>query len=271
MTDTSLPTPVAAPRLFPVPSVEEFAHARDAVIETLASDDVALLRGLVDPEDVRRGLDRIAGSMSRENDSLIDHKSRVERPGDVPNYQRFMLGEHGEGEAHRSMCMRIFHNPSWNGDEWGMKETFHTMARIRNALYGVDSEYCIEEPDGDVYSLFRVHQYPAGGGFLAPHRDSVASAVPDAAGLTGYVQLLLVMSRKGEDFEQGGGFYYRGEERVLYEDYAQPGDILLYNGQTLHGVQTVDPYTTFDPDSAAGRYSATCTLYRVRRGQMTMG
>lgn len=259
------------PHVFHLSSVRDFHDQRAEVLATLEREDVALLRGLVEPSVVREALARIASSFSRANDSLVDHKSHAVAPRDVPNYQRLMLGEHGEGEKNRALCMRIFHNPSWNEDEWGLREVFRTMTRVRNAVYDVEPDYCLDGPDGDVYTLFRVHHYPAGGGFLGAHRDGVAASVPERAGLQGYVQALLVMSEKGADFEAGGGYYYKDGRRVLYEEFSRPGDILLYNGQTLHGVQTVDPYTPIDLDSAAGRYSASVTLYRVYRREMSMG
>lgn len=268
------PTGVAArnaPQVFQFSSAQEVRDARAEIVATLEREDVALLRGVVDASVVRTALDRIASRFSRANDSVIDHKSHAAAPREVPNYQRLMLGEHGEGEKNRALCMRIFHNPSWNADEWGMHAAFRSMTEIRNAVYGVEPDYCLDAPEGDVYTLFRVHHYPAGGGFLGAHRDGVAASVPERAGLQGYVQALLVMSEKGTDFEAGGGYYYKDGRRVLYEEFSRPGDILLYNGQTLHGVQTVDPYTPIDLDSAAGRYSASVTLYRVYRREMTMG
>ena len=54
-----------------------------------------------------------------------------------------------------------------------------------------------------------------------------------------------------------------GENRVLYEEFTAPGDILIYNGRTTQGVQTIDPHVLPELGLPGGRYSATVTLYRV--------
>jgi hypothetical protein len=139
-------------------------------------------------------------------------------------------------------------------------------------LHGlVEPEFCVNGPQAGVYTLSRVHQYPTGGGFLKSHVDATAAAVPGHADLEGFVQVLMVMSERGTDFEAGGGYYVRDGRRVLYEQETQTGDVLIYNGRTLHGVQAIDPHLPANLASAAGRYTGLVTLYRVREGTMSMG
>ncbi len=246
---------------------QQSASIRDCIQE----EDVALLRGWISRAAVDGAMDRLRSGFSLENDTKLDHKSRVTDPRDIPNYQRLMLGEFGATETERSFFVRMFYNPLWNGDQWGLHDTFRRMIRLRNALYDVAPDHCLEAPQNSTYTLSRVHQYPRGGGFLAAHRDTVAAGVPESTGLNGYIQVLLVMSEKGRDFHTGGGYYVKHGERILYEEFTQPGDVLVYNGQTLHGVETVDPQEETNLASAHGRYSATVTLYQPRRGVMKMG
>ena len=229
------------------------------------------MRGLVSEEECRQGLERLGARFDPGADSLVDHKSRAPEPLAIPNYQRLMMGEWGEAETQHSFWMRLFYNPLWNEDCYGMHSVFRRLVRLRNLVQDTREDYCLEGPESGIYTLSRIHQYPAGGGFLASHRDSVAARVPITGGLSDYFQVLLVMSRRGQDFTQGGGYWIQDGRRVLYEDFCEPGDVLIYNSQTLHGVACVDPHLPADLSSLADRYSATVTLYRQRRGPMNMG
>ena len=50
----------------------------------------------------------------------------------------------------------------------------------------------------------------------------------------------------------------------LSENYTKPGDILVYDSRTIHGVNTIDPSKKFIQRSGDGRYSGLVTLYKFR-------
>lgn len=266
MSHTALDTQV-----FATGDIQAVRDSTRAIQEAVEREDVAVLRGLISPEVARSGLARVQATFDAKRDTTVDHKSHVDLPSEVPNYQRLMLGEWGANETEHAMYMRCFYNPLHAQDVYGLHDSFRTLTRVRNLLQGVDEEFCLSGPERGVYTLSRLHQYPAGGGFLKSHIDSTAAAVPGVAGLEGFIQVLMVMSEKGSDFHAGGGYFVRDGERIYYEDNCSPGDVLIYNGRTLHGVESVDPQTPPSLESAAGRYSALVTLYRIRRGPMSMG
>ncbi|MEO0650448.1 MAG: hypothetical protein AAFZ65_07205 [Planctomycetota bacterium] len=247
-------------------SADQIADERGAaeLLAVLDAEQAVGIRGLVEPARVRQALVRLAQRFTPADDTKTDLKSGASRPRDVPNYQRLMLGGHGEGDRNRTYFMRVFNNPAWADDLYGMRPVFASMARLRNRLQGSPDGYCVEAPEAEVYTLSRIHQFPRGGGFMGEHADSVAAEVPARASIRNYAQLLLVMSQRGEDFEVGGGYYVRDGRRVFYERWAEPGDVLVYNARTRHGVQAVDPHRPRDLGSTAGRYSGLVTLYRSR-------
>ena len=264
MTSTSASTSASTP-VFAIPDLRAIRQALPAIRRTVAHEHVAVLRGLVPAAEVRAALARLRSNFDPRLDTTVDHKSQVARPHEVPSYQRLMLGEWGAGETEHAMFMRCFYNPLHAADTYGMHATFRTLTRVRNLLQGVDEEFCLEQPEDGLYTLSRIHQYPGGGGFLKSHVDSTAAAVPGSAGLEGFFQLLLVMSQKGTDFESGGGYYVIDGERVYYEDDCEPGDVLIYSGHMLHGVEAVDSHLPATLHSSRGRYSALVTLYRCRQ------
>ena len=76
--------------------------------------------------------------------------------------------------------------------------------------------------------------------------------------------MALVMSRKGIDFESGGGFIEdRSGKRIFYEQECEYGDWLIYGKTIVHGVEDVDPGEPFALDSAAGRIVGLMTLHPI--------
>ena len=65
------------------------------------------------------------------------------------------------------------------------------------------------------------------------------------------------------DFEQGGAFVDKNEdERVYLEDVLSPGDIAIYNGETVHGVEDIDPHRKLSLDTLNGRLAGFVSLYK---------
>ena len=82
------------------------------------------------------------------------------------------------------------------------------------------------------------------------------------------------MIRFGEgddyDFSTGGGFFEHRGERFYFERECELGDVVIYSGETIHGVGDVDVHKPFRHDTVDGRLCAFVTLYRhfTRKGQL---
>jgi hypothetical protein len=135
------------------------------------------------------------------------------------------------------------------------------MIKLRNRLLNKPDNFATTEIDEGFWTAARIHQYPIGGGFMSQHRDKTLSNYLGDINLN-YYQLLLIMSKKGIDFEQGGGFIQYGEQRVIFEDEFELGDIVIYDSQTVHGVQDIDPHKNLDLDNFSGRVAAFVSLYK---------
>lgn len=126
---------------------------------------------------------------------------------------------------------------------------------------GKHETFAMDAPEGGVWSASRIHQYPIGGGFMGAHQDAILSGIADEVGYD-YFQLLVVMSEKGKDFEMGGSFIEENGERLYFEEHCQLGDIVIYNGATLHGVADVDPHKVLNLSSINGRIAGFVSLYK---------
>ena len=229
--------------------------------QLLERDAFACLRGLISPAQVAA----VVQTMKQSFDPQQDRKMRPDESHLMRrNYQRMILGGTRAGQVIRPRFLRTFYNPLTEPDLYGMHDLFRTMIRVRNRLYGLAPGFAETDPEDGLFSVPRIHQYPRGGGFMAPHRDDVLSGVARRFNLRNYYQVILLMSRKGEDYSEGGGYLVQDGERVFFESVYQPGDIVIYNGQTEHGVEEVDPLEPLVLDRLEGRLAAFVSLFELR-------
>ena len=233
---------------------------REEIWKGLERDTVVAIRGLIDPDQVKASLEKLKSGFSIEND-----KKRA--PGDYEavksNYQRMCIGMTGgiKGPAN-PRYFRVFYNPLWEEDLYGMHSVFMQMAKVRNYLMGVPESFATSAPERGLWTASRIQHYPAGGGFLIPHRDLNAHKAMHDAGFERSVNLVLLMTKRGIDFEEGGGFVEINGSRVYYEDEYEVGDLVLYDEQNIHGVEDIDPMKPMDSSTTNGRYTAFATLFR---------
>ena len=144
-----------------------------------------------------------------------------------------------------------------------MRDKFKTLIRLRNFIYGIDLDFAVEKAEKNgLWSATRIHQYPRGGGFFDGHIDSTLLDVAREKN-TNFFQLVLTLSKKGDDFKTGGAFVDREDQRFLIEDICQVGDVLIYDGRSFHGVEDIDENTRLDTSSVNGRVVAMASLYSL--------
>lgn len=222
--------------------------------DLIARQSVVILRGLIDETHARQLVSKLNGYFDpvhdiRKNPTVVHGHS---------NYQRLDLGEYG-GVAR---FMRTFFQFGWNKDLLGAQETFSNLASIRNMLMGVD--LVKHEMGAKAYNASRIIQYPVGGGFMAGHTDTLAPQIQPARSAThiGNYVALLSLTKRGEHFRQGGAWISTpGGSELDLEPNIIPGDILLYDQQTKHGVRGIDIHEPIDTVSLSGRLVALSTPY----------
>jgi len=238
---------------------------RDAVLHALSKYSLARVRGVVDPQTIVRARARIAEHFS----AARDRASLGEDPQELKdNFQKLSIGGAQGYGVYRPRCLRTLYNPIWAEDVYGMRESFRMLARVRNAVYGLHEDFAIDGIERGMWTAARIHHYPRGGGFLVSHRDNVVPIVMKRQGFDSFYQPIMVLSRKGVDFEEGGGFVELEGERYFFETECDYGDIILYDGRTVHGVADIDPHRPFRQDSIEGRLAAFATLYKdMQKGE----
>ena len=101
-----------------------------------------------------------------------------------------------------------------------------------------------------------------GGGFMGAHTDHVAASNLPGSENGRYIQMLMPLTKKGIDFQSGGGFVKSGSEMRIIDDLCEIGDMVVYDASTIHGVIDIDPDVDFQPNEINGRLAGFVTLYR---------
>lgn len=220
----------------------------------------ACVRGLVSADEMRAAHTRIVERFDRS----LDHPATGQSPEAVrTNFQKINLGgESRTASNDDARFFRAFYNPLWAEDVWGLRSAFLRLIQVRNRLAGLPRDFATDriEPNG-LWSAARFHQYPSGGGFFRRHTDYVVKDIADES-FTEFYQVVLTITRKGEHYEQGGAFVDIGDRRVCLDDCALQGDIVVYDGRTVHGVEDIDPRRMLDLDTINGRLAGFCTLFK---------
>ena len=138
----------------------------------------------------------------------------------------------------------------WNYFMWNRKpdhiiyDIGISFTRLINSLAGLPSDYGHDPACGHFYTLSTM-LYPKGGGFLAPHVDSYFQKY----------QALLIMSKLGEDFYEGGSFCFDSDNKNHFiEPELERGDVLLLPSTVVHGVYPIDPKIE-DENPFSGRWA----------------
>jgi hypothetical protein len=232
----------------------------DDFVAAMERRTFACIRGVVSPQSMHAAYDRIVTGFDRSK----DHPAAGQPPEAVrSNFQKINLGGESRSASNDdARFFRAFYNPIWADDIWGLRDAFIQLAQVRNRLASLPLDFAIDkiEPNG-LWTAARFHQYPRGGGFFRRHTDYVVKDVADEKS-TRFYQVVLTMSRKGEHFHQGGAFVDIGERRVCLDDCALMGDIIVYDGRTVHGVEDIDPRSMLDLDSINGRLAGFVTLFK---------
>ena len=250
---------------------------RGALTAILEKHSFLRITGLISPATVREAKQRLAAGFSMDDDrpstgetlaELMSGIQKLSAGGVNPNQRVKVDGKTTKG-VRRPRLMRTLYLPLSDDNPYGFDEIFRTACAVRNLLYGFEPGFCVEAPEGGYWTACRIHQYPAGGGFLIDHRDEAVPALQQQSDWPAYYQPLIVLSKPGEDFESGGAFAEAGGERIFYEQFCELGDIAVYDGRTVHGVADVDPNKLLRLDQLNGRMAGFVTLYKDLR-QKTM-
>jgi len=218
-------------------------------LETALHDrKVCVIHRVLDPEYIRA---LIAYLSQIGRNSLPSRHPTL--PG-CPNHHRVYRWDE---LSYVKGCYHQFSFFPWNEDVFDLFKTFSPIYRLRNLLSGVSPDrYVGHAPDDDCIARLSFQFYPSAMGGMNKHTDPIdvhQKAVP-----------ILLMSKRGRDFEQGGLFYETGDgSRVFSDDVGDSGDVVFTLAQLPHGVERIDPHAVPNWLSFRGRWSGLVAINKM--------
>jgi len=223
----------------------------------VAKSSFVCLRGLVSSKDVKISKSLLRNWFNHKN----DYYGIVEPEIVKKNNSKLMIGGHIYNQKfYNPRFMRIIYNPFMDRDIFKCHSIFRIASVIRNNLLKQNSNFAINSIS-DIWTACRFHQYPRGGGFLNAHKDKLAPAIINKFGDLPYYQVFINMSSIPDDYTTGGGFIVYADKILLYDKFCELGDIIIYNGNTIHGVLDIDSGEKIDLENINGRLAGFVTLY----------
>ncbi|WP_144158466.1 hypothetical protein [Paraburkholderia sp. BCC1885] len=235
----------------------EIKAAREDIVDTVRRKGFSTIRGMFVREEIREAMaavyDYVNSASHKPSAGVSPEEIRV-------NMTKWSIGGHSQSQAGLPRFMLTLYNPMWQDDTWRLRNIFRRVIAIRDALAGRDIQ-SDESLAPDRYNGCRVQIYPSGGGFMGAHVDSRAiSNLPDGS-RAAYIQMVLLLTERGTDYHHGGAFATVDGKIVDSEADALSGDVLVYDGNTNHGVADIDPTVTFNANNLRGRAVALATIY----------
>lgn len=186
--------------------------------------------------------------------SMVEYLTCLGR-NSLPNYQPIELGtgnfhriSRWDERSHVKACFHQFVFYPWNQDIFDLFEVSKEVFKVKNLISGNSAERFLGR-NGDEGCITRLafQFYPKGIGGMNLHRDPV-----DFHQLT---VPTLTLSKKGQDFSQGGAFVDTDcGKRIWTDEISEVGDVVYFNAQMAHGVEIIDEGSQEDWLSFQGRW-----------------
>ncbi|MGH7933946.1 MAG: hypothetical protein ACREQN_12395 [Candidatus Binataceae bacterium] len=244
--------------IFHVDSTHELRKRAEAIVGRVEEKGYALIRGLFGRDAIGKCTSAVYAYANRAAHLA---SAGVSKESVRANISKWSIGGTSASQAGISRFMLTMYNPLTCADIFRLHPHFRTLIEVRDTLAMRDEILSDERLPPPLFNGTRVQIYPRGGGFMTAHRDTRAAenlkSVSDA-----YIQLVLLLTQKGVDYRAGGAYIRReAGEAIDTEAGSRAGDVLVFDGNSLHGVEDIDPELTFTASDLSGRAVALATIY----------
>jgi hypothetical protein len=240
---------------FSVSTLENLALQRDEIVQSVQDSGYTIIRGLFNPNEIRSKLELLKKEL-REGEIF---SSSGTTPDQIKgNFLKWSIGGQSLVQQGLPRFMVTVYNTFFSEDKFGFHSNFETLIQIRDILAHRNVLF-----DNTLlpkrYNGCRLQVYPSGGGFMGAHIDK--RAIDTNEGKNDFIQLLMLVSQKGLDYTSGGAYVVHNDQMIDVEADSLSGDVVIYNGDTLHGVADIDPHLPLDRNQIHGRVVALVTIY----------
>lgn len=150
-------------------------------------------------------------------------------------------------------------NPDTDKDIYKLRNSFRKMINLRNLLLGLPKyKKTFTHKNQNYFTSNRIMYYQSNEGYLDSHYDKKAGDYTKQK-FGKYFQILASLTKKGEDYNFGGGIIFQKNKKIFIDNYLNYGDILIYNEKLKHGV---DKVIAKNNKYSKGRISILVTFYK---------
>lgn len=176
---------------------------------------------------------------------------------------KYNIGDSDASMGRFPRCFETIYIPQDVKKLYNFSNIFDPMVSLRNRLMNKSENYVREVDSSEgLWTACRFQHYFRGGGFFGGHTDLIIDQINSDSKLR-TVQLVGILSKKGEHFESGGAYLETSSGRIDLEKEVDVGDVIVYDGASYHGVYDIDANHKFTTDSRFGRWTALVSLYKL--------
>ena len=240
-----------------IKSLEELADYADQIRLNLSKKGFFLIRGLFDTHEIRASLPTIYSYL---DDTKILGTTQGTRATPRNNSIKWSVGARTGTQPGNARLMITIYNPVNADNVINFRHYFKKLISIRDIIRSDEKNTDDDHLSGESFNASRLQIYPQGGGFMLAHTDYIALENSEIQKVP-LLQLLLLVTQRGLDFKEGGAYLIHNGKEIDVEGQAHSGDILIYDGNSYHGVADIDPFNALNTTSIRGRVVALVTIY----------
>jgi hypothetical protein len=245
-------------KILKIASLDCVKKQSEIIKKSVIENGAIILRGIFDPNDMKTSLNFLYNAL---DGMPILGTTQGTRESVRKNTLKWSVGGSTGAQKGNARFMLTAYNPIFEDDIYGFRSNFIRLIQIRDAIRGDQKTTNDDSLSYQSFNACRFQVYPRGGGFMLGHRDYVAeqASLQQNAPL---LQLLLFVTKRGVDFMTGGAYLVHDGQKIDIENLALPGDIVIYDGRSHHGVDDVDSEVPLDTTQIRGRVVALVTIYQ---------
>ncbi|MBY0358799.1 MAG: hypothetical protein K2W82_12415 [Candidatus Obscuribacterales bacterium] len=209
------------------------------VRQNIEAGDIYVFERVIEPSSLLA----LRNYLSQIGSNSLPNYQKIE-PG-CPNFHRINVWD---PRSYVQACFHQFVFFPWNQDIFNLFELTKDVYAMRNSITGLPKEKFLgPTPEDGCTARIAFQFYPSGLGGMNKHRDPY-----DHHQLT---VPTVTMSQKGTDFTSGGAYAENAAgERIYTDEISDIGDVVYFNSQIPHGVETIDQEQKVDWLSFRGRW-----------------
>lgn len=232
---------------------------RKKILNVIDKNGYAIISGLFERNEINDALK----NFKKKFNFKLDKASTDGTPKEIKkNFQKLCVGSASNNTEKIYRLHRIIYNPTWAVDKYKLKKIFMRFGKIRNYFLGFSENFCLNSVENNLWSANRILQYPSGGGHMSCHTDYILKNVSEKNNINKFYQLILLITEKKKHYKTGGAYVIHNKKKILLEDFAKQGDLLIYKSTIKHGVEEVDSSLKLDLKKPSGRIILMNSLYQ---------